>query len=100
GIRDKLVTGVQTCALPILRTSMGGMPAKVSFPGRQIPGLQLDLQLPEEFRLRDIDFGNGGQASGRQITLPAKGRRQVLELFDARSEERRVGKEGRGRWSA
>src|SRR6201991_2792422 len=61
-IRDKLVTGVQTCALPI--SQQGG--------GR----------------------GQGGGAGGG-------GRRRRPGRLRAlhRSEERRVGKEGRSRWS-
>src|SRR2546426_275222 len=72
GIRDYKVTGVQTCALPI------------SVPGR----------------LRD---GGGGGRPGTGRTDPRPGawredlrRGRGLRL---RSEERRVGKECRSRWS-
>src|SRR2546425_13215357 len=68
GIRDKLVTGVQTCALPI---SQDGE--------KSDPGKERDARIL------------------RQLQYPA------IELDQAqvavRSEERRVGKECRSRWS-
>src|SRR2546423_8879977 len=67
GIRDKLVTGVQTCALPI-----------------------------SPVHLLLLGVGDGGGAADE---LGAR----AVELADAheppRSEERRVGKECRSRWS-
>src|SRR5687767_15197790 len=68
GIRDKLVTGVQTCALPISQAFL-------------------------EYRLA-IQAGDGG-ALREAVPLA----RTVAELEQARSEERRVGKECRARWS-
>src|SRR5690606_39938057 len=68
GIRDFHVTGVQTCALPILAVVIA----------RLISTFGLDSFDPE------------AQAALRQA---------VVELDD-RSEERRVGKECRSRWSA
>src|SRR6266446_2357322 len=66
GIRDYKVTGVQTCALPIL--SPGGR--------EDLPHPQLDM-LPHHLAARlDLDGAE-----------------------DCRSEERRVGKECRSRWS-
>src|SRR5256884_4642085 len=62
GIRDVAVTGVQTCALPILDLSQAGL----DFAGSQAPGGQRD----------------------HQVIHPGE-----------RSEERRVGKECRSRWS-
>src|SRR5205823_8017757 len=79
GIRDKLVTGVQTCALPIStpssqNRSCGAPPQMVlATPRRQF------FVLP-------------GWATGRRLHPPATRRR-------SRSEERRVGKECRSRWS-
>src|SRR5205823_8051748 len=90
GIRDKLVTGVQTCALPIFAF------------GRKTFSFT-----------RDIDFF-GGPALVVAATIAAVVVNQVvaadatgvhtsvaLGLFRAegRSEERRVGKECRARWS-
>src|SRR2546422_6729202 len=62
GIRDVAVTGVQTCALPILRRSLAARDG--DHPG----------------------IGPGGGRSGDRRSL-------------CRSEERRVGKECRSRWS-
>src|SRR6478609_2571571 len=59
GIRDKLVTGVQTCALPISPLPVQALPA---------------------------------------VWQPLPSCAQV-PLWQARSEERRVGKERRSRWS-
>src|SRR5204863_1867409 len=79
GIRDLYVTGVQTCALPILRMSENGIQLK-----RLVP-----------------DWLHSANPS------PAAMPRIVLSLWmacagsitgTARSEERRVGKECRCRW--
>src|SRR2546425_3810464 len=70
GIRDKLVTGVQTCALPISTTV-----SRSSGPGE-----------PARPDLRVVALGGG---TGLPTVL--RGLR--------RSEERRVGKECRSRWS-
>src|SRR2546425_8706949 len=60
GIRDKLVTGVQTCALPISRREQAGA------------------------GVRRLPRARGGEPAGGLLL---------------RSEERRVGKECRSRWS-
>src|SRR3546814_5149597 len=77
--RCALVTGVQTCALPIsMRMLHGGIAAHPLFPGRR--GSSIGL----------LPYGNACRASTR-------GARPI------RSEERRVGKECvstcRSRWS-
>src|SRR2546425_5063558 len=76
GIRDKLVTGVQTCALPIFVVGdvitdeyLIGKPRRIS---REAPVIIL------KFAERDVRLGGAA---------------------NARSEERRVGKECRSRWS-
>src|SRR5205823_11830319 len=76
GIRDKLVTGVQTCALPIF------------------PSLQFQVK------------GNDGRPTLHSAGINGQltGHRAKLLIFDdliksLRSEERRVGKECRSRWS-
>src|SRR2546430_8386318 len=84
GIRDLTVTGVQTCALPI---SIGGGP-EVG-PGRSTDRAD---------QLRGGGTAAGGTRTGTQARLhqgvvhSSPGRR-------SRSEERRVGKECRSRWS-
>src|SRR5687767_16008707 len=70
GIRDKLVTGVQTCALPIFR--------EVANLTRLAPA-ESDWQPLGSRRSRRRDLGTRGA--------------------NRRSEERRVGKECRSRWS-
>src|SRR5439155_9328300 len=93
GIRDGHVTGVQTCALPILRSRAGfcslltyEQAEKEQKPARdrkraKKPTAQLDLFATEE----DGADRNGAADEGQ--TSAKRGRR--------RSEERRVGKEGR-----
>src|SRR5437879_11779310 len=74
GIRDTSVTGVQTCALPI--------------------SLSCDARIPRETRGRFED-PRGIRASHDSARMAPRGQRSVR----FRSEERRVGKEGRTRWS-
>src|SRR2546426_6953268 len=81
GIRDYKVTGVQTCALPICA---GG-----------------------EDLIKIIDFGiasvDDRESASISSTLSGTWRYMAPEQFDGktsqRSEERRVGKECRSRWS-
>src|SRR2546425_8751062 len=89
GIRDKLVTGVQTCALPIwkpprarhrVRRARGGFRG---FARRRPPPCRRQL------RERRICDSAALRSQGAWARLAA----------DARSEERRVGKECRSRWS-
>src|SRR5438552_10461390 len=81
GIRDDLVTGVQTCALPI--SSPGGVPAKVDPNGTySVEAMYVQYFLPAERRgVVPLLLWHGGGLTG------------------VRSEERRVGKECRARWS-
>src|SRR5258708_22381556 len=68
GIRDDLVTGVQTCALPIFRLDPEGTPTGIK---AEQEGHLLEFLVDEPQRAADL----------------------------LRSEERRVGKECRSRWS-
>src|SRR5256886_6090876 len=86
GIRDLTVTGVQTCALPIYQ-SIAAEPrgavraARFSLPGtrrRKPPRVPPRARRP---------LGACGE------------RRRYEDRVPARSEERRVGKECRSRWS-
>src|SRR2546425_4193483 len=84
GIRDKLVTGVQTCALPISLASYTLIGAILSLGGI---GYGLDV-----WRGSGHWFLLGGLLLGLIVGF--------YELAKAvRSEERRVGKECRSRWS-
>src|SRR2546430_13355688 len=82
GIRDLTVTGVQTCALPICGVSAD---VQVMPDGRGILYLHQSNTQPNEIWL-----------AGRQLTHHTDA---ALEALDLRSEERRVGKECRSRWS-
>src|SRR2546425_6129671 len=85
GIRDKLVTGVQTCALPIC-ADPDGRPAgcRSRAPARR-PAAAL-VGRPAA-RLGDLRAQRTRFVGGGLCPAPL------------RSEERRVGKEGRSRWS-
>src|SRR5699024_12109106 len=83
GIRDRNVTGVQTCALPISlrcsRTNCAGLPAYASDSSTPCPPVQASAPVPR--------FQNAPRASTCGCSVPV------------RSEERRVGKECRSRGS-
>src|SRR5699024_12002669 len=79
GIRDRNVTGVQTCALPILVGGAAGRARHVQ-----------QVVVPEGFEVGD----QLGHAAG---VVDADGRDpRIGQLPVERSEERRVGKGGRG----
>src|SRR5438093_5495449 len=80
GIRDWSVTGVQTCALPIYpyRLGVGG--------ARLVEHGALDPPAPA------VDDEGHRRGIGHARSFPRAGRAR-------RSEERRVGKECRSRWS-
>src|SRR5258706_8658149 len=87
GIRDWSVTGVQTCALPICLISqfavgnLGDHGAVLAHAQSAIAGDRADLDRVESPFAEDrVDFF-------------------LAALFRDRSEERRVGKECRSRWS-
>src|SRR5260370_747152 len=86
GIRDSSVTGVQTCALPILIREVHGHLLASGRGSRQQPG---------EFRASQNWIG--GTRPGNAAFVPPP-RDEVISCM-ARSEERRVGKECRSRWS-
>src|SRR5437016_9629881 len=85
GIRDWSVTGVQTCALPIYRSVMREVEAQpVGCHHRP----HLAHMGAEDLAQRRVHEVRGGV-----VALDVAASRFV------RSEERRVGKEGRSRWS-
>src|SRR2546430_8940271 len=85
GIRDLTVTGVQTCALPICHRR-----GEVLFR-KPLRSPTIDL------RRRNRLLRNSGWQSPRAFRF-ISARRRSFQIF-ARSEERRVGKECRSRWS-
>src|SRR3712207_7699413 len=84
GIRDIGVTGVQTCALPIFPLTL--------IRSLCVPGLSVRRVRPRRF-LRPL---RRSSASTRQERFTVATTATPLRL---RSEERRVGKECRSRWS-
>src|SRR5206468_8094333 len=95
GIRDLIVTGVQTCALPISEVVSNPLPETVNVkpadPIRDDVGLIL------------LSTGAGGltpNMAGAEAPPPGEGFTTVIAAIDGlanRSEERRVGKEWRCR---
>src|SRR2546422_2282084 len=76
GIRDVAVTGVQTCALPI-------------YPWDGVAPQYIDQSTRASCRYVLPAIRRGPQSSGQDSLCPTR----------TRSEERRVGKECRSRWS-
>src|SRR5699024_11594427 len=91
GIRDRNVTGVQTCALPIY-----------------VPTSDLDALLADDpsgqWVTVDIEATNTSSGpeyfeAGDQVLMDADGSMYSRDISATRSEERRVGKDWRtGRW--
>src|SRR5256885_6525095 len=84
GIRDYKVTGVQTCALPISSNASDGVAAGFSRPA----------VAPKKMSM--IMAANLSSIKTVCVLLPLRTPRQLMSV---RSEERRVGKECRSRWS-
>src|SRR2546429_4444373 len=83
GIRDVAVTGVQTCALPISGRSW-------PWPDAAAVPVTAGIEGVPRPRVGDLD------RTGRPPPVASPQRRGTRE---PRSEERRVGKECRSRWS-
>src|SRR3712207_8164188 len=88
GIRDIGVTGVQTCALPIWFGGSCGVPSACRRNDRTM-------------MMRVNEVTDSRIAAPK---LSAVSSRKIFTAFEpppatSRSEERRVGKEGRSRWS-
>src|SRR5205823_12002869 len=93
GIRDKLVTGVQTCALPI------SLPGTVGL----IRSLLLQQKFDEANAAAESAVAQRPNSPELQLALGdlqfAEGKIPDAERSYVRSEERRVGKECRSRWA-
>src|SRR2546430_13554431 len=83
GIRDLTVTGVQTCALPIFRGGLGGHFRYLPHWGHGLAPRRWNSSWAR------ASCSAGGAADGRPVPPTLR----------QRSEERRVGKECRSRWS-
>src|SRR5256886_2946452 len=83
GIRDLTVTGVQTCALPI----------------SQVETLERRLRERDEQRRAMLHMMGDLNESNKRLANQRKAMLHILVDYEQRSEERRVGKECRSRWS-
>src|SRR5205823_9686922 len=92
GIRDKLVTGVQTCALPIYGTSFG-FPRSVAWSRATRAGVSPDRAWPPA----PVCGAALGLAEPRKPPPSVRATAVSPAAAATRSEERRVGKEGRCR---
>src|SRR5262249_57215704 len=95
GIRDWSVTGVQTCALPILVAAPTG-----AVSGMWVVDLDLDASMNIDgmatlFQL----IAQHGEIPTTLMSITPRGGRHLMFAWDSRSEERRVGKEVRYRGS-
>src|SRR5207248_6994365 len=95
GIRDRTVTGVQTCALPILTTEIDGIVkyGEISKGTRKIniigdDGEQKEYAIPRGVHI-NVQEGERVKHGDPLMDGPR----------NPRSEERRVGKECKSRWS-
>src|SRR2546421_1047827 len=84
GIRDLIVTGVQTCALPILKDHAQVRPS---------PRLVMAGRMGENSHMH-THFGSATHLGATFLGVLIAG-----TAWRLRSEERRVGKECRSRWS-
>ena len=106
GIRDSPVNGVQTCALPIYQDSGIGHEQIIELHGNGTYGTCLKCKLRHELEeiLRRFEENEelpvcrdcGGIVKTATISF---GQSMPVDEMRRRSEERRVGKECRSRWS-
>src|SRR5205823_10252534 len=98
GIRDKLVTGVQTCALPIYphraRDPIVALTQTV-VALQQLVSRRID---PMDSAVVSVGWIRGGTAEN--VIAPEAEAGGTLRVLRPRSEERRVGKEGGSWWGA
>src|SRR3712207_9539866 len=105
GIRDIGVTGVQTCALPILAqmvTKQGGIQWVIEKIQTMVVGRKsAKFGIGMLVGLTDIAVANNTVAIiiNGEIVKQLSTKYEVDGRESARSEERRVGKECRSRWS-
>src|SRR5207248_7700666 len=88
GIRDRTVTGVQTCALPIF--ALAGAPLTVTWSA------SMARRMTERLKSGAWDTTNWSRRVPSALRPTASSSRRGASGGD-RSEERRVGKEGRSR---
>src|SRR2546421_5870438 len=93
GIRDLIVTGVQTCALPISRD---GIIEQQREGGEDQDAREYAVDVECPLRLQDEIPDAGGRA---EVLAHDRAHERHSDADVQRSEERRVGKECRSRWS-
>src|SRR5205823_12132661 len=93
GIRDKLVTGVQTCALPIFTRFVN----KIMISGKKTVAQSLVYDAMEEIKKKSNQDPIGIFEKAIQNVAPKMEVRPRRVGGASRSEERRVGKESRYR---
>src|SRR5205823_8719247 len=96
GIRDKLVTGVQTCALPIFAL-LKANPSLITNAIEEFLRYDSSVQMTGRVTLEDIDDLGGRKIPKGESVLCLLGAANHDPAVYPRSEERRVGKEGRAR---
>src|SRR5206468_5968114 len=99
-IRDLIVTGVQTCALPISPPAAAKPTEKTS---KNEPAMHAEEQAARRTEPAAPAKYVHATEPDRPTAYPELLAQQIREQYErtarARSEERRVGKEGRSRWS-
>src|SRR5690606_40395905 len=92
GIRDFHVTGVQTCALPILK---GGVSITFKADVSKLPEAEREKAVESAREVIDRRVNLFGVSEPLIQTAIVNNDPRII----VRSEERRVGKESRSRWS-
>src|SRR5690606_40927273 len=99
GIRDFHVTGVQTCALPIFQARNQASQANTAVAGNAENVSAVKGLIGAETALTGA-MGRFFALAEAYPDLKSQGNMgQLMEELASRSEERRVGKECRARWS-
>src|SRR3989475_2035728 len=92
GIRDLTVTGVQTCALPISQDVL-------VYERPDQPDWGMNAEVTDDGRYAVLTVWLGTDRRNRVYYRDLKDPRHPRITGEVRSEERRVGKEGRSRWA-
>ena len=95
GIRDTSVTGVQTCALPILANAIDMFDETAQQMAEEElrnTSQKITVQTAELTEQKMVEICISDNGKGMSDDVKSK-------VFNHRSEERRVGKECRSRWS-
>src|SRR5690554_7385199 len=94
GIRDADVTGVQTCALPIYPERLEDLETIDAYLQNEY-GVNVNMSLVQYLKILNRASHAGNTA---YFSVPTS-KKDIRQFKRMRSEERRVGKECRSRWS-